>query len=531
MSSGVATAAIPKDVTHILFTISAPDMTTITRIVPVTDQAFITEFFTVPNGNNRHFVIEAKNSSGVTLYRPLREFYANLDGQPVTLTIDMKDAAAPSFNGLLSAMPVSATQIDLAWSPASDNLSSPANISYQIYMATTAGGQNFTLPGFSTSAGSTGFSVTGLLPDTSYFFVVRAIDAGGNQDTNIIERTATTLPAADVTPPTFNGLTSAVLNPSAFGRIDLAWSPASDDRTASDSIVYLIYRASTPGGEYFATPNFTTAPGITSFSVTGLTSGTHYFTVRAQDGAGNRDSNIVERSATVPDITPPTIISTVPASGASGISIQPTLSATFSEPLNASTVSPSSFSLVQSFCELGCDVPVSIGYSDSTATITPSAPLSLNTSYTATFSTAVADLAGNPMTSNYTWSFQTLADTQPPQFDGLKTATPHTQVEGADEINLTWDAATDNFTPTGTIEYLIYMYPAFGGTPLPQPADILQQQYLLTIPLSGQTSTTLSDNTYQFICGRYYFIIRAMDQAGNISTNTDIISVVSPGGC
>ncbi|NVN91267.1 MAG: Ig-like domain-containing protein [Desulfuromonadales bacterium] len=531
MASGVATAAIPKDVTHILFTISAPDMTTITRNVPVTDQAFITEFFTVPNGNNRHFVIEAKNSSGVTLYRPLREFYANLDGQPVTLTIDMKDAAAPAFSGLQSATPVSATQIDLAWSPASDNLSSPANISYQIYLSTPPGGQDFASPSFSTSAGSTTYSVTGLLPNTTYYFVVRAIDAGGNQDTNTIERTATTLPDVDTTPPSFAGLTSTTLNPSAFGRIDLAWSLASDDRTATNSIVYLIYMASTPGGEVFTTPNFTTAPGITSFSVTGLTSGTYYFTVRAQDGAGNRDTNTIERSATVPDITPPTVISTGPANGTSGVSIQPTLTATFSEPLNTSTVSTSTFSLVQTFCESGCTVPVSIGYSGTTASITPTAALSLNTSYTATVTSAVTDLAGNHLAADYTWSFQTQADTLPPQFDVLKTATPFTPIGGSSEINLAWDAATDNFTPPGNITYFIYMYPAFGGTQVPQPADILQQQYLLTIPLVGQTTTTLSDTTYQFICGRYYFIIRAMDQAGNISTNTDIISVVSPGGC
>jgi hypothetical protein len=56
-----------------------------------------------------------------------------------------------------------------------------------------------------------------------------------------------------------------------------------------------VYVSSASGGEDYARPSFTTAPGVTSFQTPGLAShGTFYFVVRARDRAGNEDSNAVE---------------------------------------------------------------------------------------------------------------------------------------------------------------------------------------------------------------------------------------------
>ena len=61
-------STIPPHVTHIKFTISAPDMATINSVVSVNGRSSISEKFQVPNGLNRYFVAEAMNASGLVLY-------------------------------------------------------------------------------------------------------------------------------------------------------------------------------------------------------------------------------------------------------------------------------------------------------------------------------------------------------------------------------------------------------------------------------------------------------------------------------
>ncbi len=82
-----AMAQIPSNIVTILFTISGPDMTTIYREVSVAGQSSITETFLVPNGINRHFLVEAKNASGNIIYRG--ETIVNTNGNPLSLAIDM----------------------------------------------------------------------------------------------------------------------------------------------------------------------------------------------------------------------------------------------------------------------------------------------------------------------------------------------------------------------------------------------------------------------------------------------------------
>ena len=108
-----------------------------------------------------------------------------------------------------------------------------------------------------------------------------------------------------------------------------------------------------------------------------------------------------------PDTTAPTVSSTSPTANATGIAINTTVSATFSEAMNASTITTSSFTLKAGTTP----VSGSVSYNSSTytTTLTPGANLSYNTTYTATLSTAITDAAGNPLASAYSWSFTTVA--------------------------------------------------------------------------------------------------------------------------
>jgi hypothetical protein len=107
--------------------------------------------------------------------------------------------------------------------------------------------------------------------------------------------------ASDTAAPSFGGLQTAFActpgpqRPGQTTPFRLSWQPASDNSTPSDQIVYDVYLATTPGGENFSTPTWTTAPGATSFETPGLPShSSFYFVVRARDSAGNEDHNTTE---------------------------------------------------------------------------------------------------------------------------------------------------------------------------------------------------------------------------------------------
>lgn len=99
------------------------------------------------------------------------------------------------------------------------------------------------------------------------------------------------------------------------------------------------------------------------------------------------------------DTTKPTVSQTSPANGVTGVAVNSAISVTFSEAIDPSTVTTSTFQVA------GVTGPVSVN--GTTATFTPSSNLGYNTPYTVTLTTGVKDTAGNTMAANYTWSFTT----------------------------------------------------------------------------------------------------------------------------
>jgi hypothetical protein len=215
-------------------------------------------------------------------------------------TATTADSAAPVFAGAGSATGGDQA-VTLAWPTATDDGTASSQLVYQIYVATAAGGESYATPSYVSAAGASGITITDLAVSTTYYFVVRAKDGAGNVDTNTIEVSATTS-GNDVMAPAFGGLATATAKtPSS---ILLSWTAATDNVTATNQLRYVVYRATTAGGEDFSTPLLTTTPGATSATITGLApQGTYYFVVRAKDGAGNVDMNVTERSATTPATT------------------------------------------------------------------------------------------------------------------------------------------------------------------------------------------------------------------------------------
>ena len=104
-----------------------------------------------------------------------------------------------------------------------------------------------------------------------------------------------------------------------------------------------------------------------------------------------------------PDTIAPTVISTIPAAGASGVAINGNITAIFSEAMDAATITPATFTLTQG----ATPVPGAVTYAGTVATLNPTNDLAANTVFIATITTGAKDLAGNALAVDKTWSFTT----------------------------------------------------------------------------------------------------------------------------
>src|SRR6185436_9913314 len=146
---------------------------------------------------------------------------------------------------------------------------------------------------------------------------------------------------------------------------------------------------------------------------TALANATTYniaITTGVKDIAGNALASSFGSSfttAAASDTTAPTVSSRVPANGATGVAINQSLSATFSEAMDPATISTTTFTLNQG----ATPVTGTVTYVGTTATFAPASALAINTTYTATITTGVKDLAGNALANNFVWSFTTVGAT------------------------------------------------------------------------------------------------------------------------
>ncbi len=145
-------------------------------------------------------------------------------------------------------------------------------------------------------------------------------------------------------------------------------------------------------------------------------------TTGAKDLAGNSlatDSTWSFTTGLLADTIAPRVNSVIPVDGASGVSTNlDVISATFSEAMNPATITTATFSVKDS---TGVAVPGTMVYDlillSNIATFSPTGDLYPNSQYTATITTAVKDLSGNPLDTSFIWRFTTGAapDSIPPR--------------------------------------------------------------------------------------------------------------------
>lgn len=177
----LAASSLPLLVYYIDFTISAPDMDAISRVVQTKGKSGITENFDVPLGKDRRFFVQALDFKKRPVYSG--EAYKSLSGPPVTVNIVMTkvDKAVPTTPYNFSAYALSHNRIGLSWDASSDDVGVEG---YYVYKGDTLLA--------SVPPSSLSFSDTGLYPSTEYCYSVSAYDRIGNESGRSKEKCAFT---------------------------------------------------------------------------------------------------------------------------------------------------------------------------------------------------------------------------------------------------------------------------------------------------------------------------------------------------
>ena len=189
---------------------------------------------------------------------------------------DAIDRTAPSTPANLTITATSSNSVKLGWNASTDNV---AVTGYSIY-------QNGFWIGMSPT---NSFTATGINPEHGYTYFVRAFDEAGNvsgQSNHV--HTTSTAPDFDndVTAPSTP--TNLVAKSNDDNKVMLSWTASTDN---VEVIGYNIYH----DGMWHDSIDH-----ATSYTVTGLTKGTHTFYVRAYDMRGNMSaqSNVVTATIT-----------------------------------------------------------------------------------------------------------------------------------------------------------------------------------------------------------------------------------------
>lgn len=109
-------------------------------------------------------------------------------------------------------------------------------------------------------------------------------------------------------------------------------------------------------------------------------------------------------TGTIIDSTAPIILATNPDSNATGIAISQNITAIFSEALDPTTVTATTFTVTGPGAT---PVDGNVSYVGTTATFNPTADLAASTLYTVTLTTGITDLAVNSLAANHVWTFTT----------------------------------------------------------------------------------------------------------------------------
>lgn len=421
-------------------------------------------------------------------------------------------SAAPPAPAGVTATAKSPSQIDLSWNTVAPPAGCPG-VTYTVYRSTTNHFTPSDTHRVATNLSGASFSSTGLTPSTTYYFVVRAIDAAGSSPSSSQASATTGADSACTTAPFApTGLTATAYSPS---QINLSWGAVTPP-TGCSALTYAVYQSTDSSFVPSDANRVATNLPSPSYSSTGLTpSTTYHFIVRAVDVAGaspdsNRASAATKSGSESCSVAPSAPAVSATASSASQINLSWN---SVSSPPGCSAVSyvvhqSTDRSFVPSETNRVATNLSSTGYS--------STGLSPSTTYF--FVVRALNGAGTSPDSNRA-SAATRSDS------GTCSAAPAAPTglagtaRSSSQVDLSWSASTP---PSGcSVSYAVFQ----GTSESFSPSDA--NRVASNLPSPSYSVTGLSPLT------TYYFRVRAVNAAGTSPTSSEasVTTLPSKGGC
>ena len=316
----------------------------------------------------------------------------------------------------------------------------------------------------------------------AWWLIASALAVAGCGGSNTLTTPQTTLSVISVTPAT--GSTGvAVTTP-----VTAIFNEVMNGTTINSSTFTL-----TPAGGTAVTGNVSYSGGSSTAVFTPaspLAYNTVYtatITTGVQNPAGTALAASDTWSFTTATGPAPTVTAVTPGNGSTGLVANTTITATFSEAMNASTITASTFTLTP---QGGAPVSATVSYNATTftATLTPNAPLAANKTYTAAVTTGVVGATGNAIANVNSWSFTT-AEGPVPTVTAVTPTSGTTGVAIASTVTATFSEAMDPSTLTGSTFWLTGGGASVTGTVSADPTDTIFT-FTPSAPLAYNTTYT-----------------------------------------
>lgn len=411
----------------------------------------------------------------VTVSPLLKDPAGNAFGLTFEFSFSTGDATPPT---VVSTVPVNLATGVATNSVISATFSEPMN-------PATISTATFTLKVTATSAAVTGtvaynaatntatFTPTAPLASSTTYTATISTGAKDVANNALVSNFTWTFITADNIPPTVTSVSPAnnATNVATNTVVNISFSEAMDPTTINATNITL--KNTVTSAAVAGTVSYNTATGVATFTPTvALANGTGY-TVTVTTGVKDLGGNALVTqftstftTAAAPDTTPPTVTSTSPTDGATNIATTTVITATFSEAMDASTISGTTFTLKTTVG--GTTISGTVTYNTTThvATFTPASALANNTGYTATITTGAKDVAGNALVANKVFAFTTIADTTPPTITATTPTNAATGVALTTTVTVTFSEAMDPTTINTTTFSLAVTSPssAVAGT-------------------------------------------------------------------